>query len=50
MRALKKRLEKIEKACKPQQGEPIVIERVIVEPDGTESGVLRRETARLSAT
>jgi len=38
MRALKKRLEKIEKVQEPKQAEPIVIDRVLVARDGTFGG------------
>lgn len=41
MRALERRLAKAEKARKPVHAEPIVIERVIVAPDGTEVEVIR---------
>lgn len=42
MRALKRRLEKAENARRTSAAEPIVIERTIVEPDGTEVDVIRR--------
>jgi hypothetical protein len=46
MRALKKRLEKIERVKAPKQAEPIVITRTIVAADGTEVGVVQRKVHR----
>lgn len=48
MRVLKNRLAKIEKAKKPQHVEPLVIERSIIEPDGTVSEVIRKDVPAYS--
>ena len=44
-RRLSKLETKIENAAKPKQANLVIVKRIIVNPDGTESGVLRRETA-----
>ena len=42
MRVLTKRVAKIEKAAKPQQAVPVIVKRIIVNPDGTVAGVITR--------